>query len=187
MLDKYFVNKNSVLFAENRLLKFTVVVIGIAMIYFATKVESAVTAHKVIIVPAGLSTETEIDGNFLPDNYIDTMATYIMSLASNYTPASARGQFDRLLRLYAPDQLTGAKKVFYDFASAIEVSKNTSSFYISGISVDRKKHQIEVKGTRKEFTESAKLADQNKTYFIDFTVENGRFMITRFSEKADRS
>jgi conjugal transfer pilus assembly protein TraE len=187
MLDKVYLNKISGLFAENRLLKFTVLVIGVAMIYFAAKVESAVNSHKVIIVPAGLSVEVEIDGNYLPDSYIDTMATYVMSLTTNYTPVSARGQFDRLLKLYAPDQFANARKIFYDLASAIEVSKNTSAFYIAGISVDRKKGQIEVRGTRKQFSESTSLSDQNKVYFIDFTVANGRFMITKFSEMVDRS
>lgn len=110
-----------------------------------------------------------------------------MGLAANYTPVTARENFDRLLKLFRPDDFTVASKKFYDLAGAVEVSKNTTAFFITKISVDRKKSEIEVTGTRKQFSESSLIPDNGaaRTYYIDYAVENGRFMITNLTEKAD--
>ncbi len=187
MKEELYLNKMSNIVAKNRLLKFVVIVIGLATLYNTVAAQKALNSQKVVIVPAGLCTETVVEANTLSDDYLRTMTRYIIGLAANYNPASARGQFDELLRLYRPGNFPAAKKIFYDLASAVEVSKNTTAFYISKISVDKKKSEIEVNGQRTQFADSSSLSGSGavKVYYIDYTVENGKFMITKFSEKAD--
>lgn len=187
MDDQIYVNKVSKIFAENRLLKFVVVIIGIVTLYNAHVAQKALHSQKTVLVPLSLSEETTIDGNNLPDDYLEKTTRYVMGLAANYTPVTARGNFDRLLKLFRPDEFTVASKKFYDLASAVEISKSTTAFFITKISVERKKSEIEVIGTRKQFSESSLIPDNGaaRTYYIDYAVENGRFMITNITEKAD--
>ncbi len=187
MDHRLYLSKVSNVFAENRLLKFVVVIFGCTLLFFGMEVRRAVNNEKVILVPLTLTDETVIDGNNVTDDYIEKVTRYVMGLAANYTPATARGNFDRLLKLYRPQEFPAARKTFYELASAVEVSKNTTAFFISKMTVDRKKSEIEVTGTRKQFAESSVIPDDGglKTYYIDYAVENGRFMITRYSEKSN--
>jgi conjugal transfer pilus assembly protein TraE len=186
MDHKLYLSKVSNVFAENRLLKFTVVVLGLSLLFFGVEVRQAVNNQKIILVPLTLTDETAIDGNSVSDDYLEKMTRYVMGLAVNYTPATARGNFDRLLKLFRPQEFPAARKTFYELASSVEVSKNTTAFFISKISVDRKKGEIEVSGTRKQFGDSSALPDSGglKVYYIDYVVESGSFMITNFSEKS---
>ncbi|MFQ5456396.1 MAG: TraE/TraK family type IV conjugative transfer system protein [Nitrospirota bacterium] len=66
----------------------------------------------------------------------------------------------------------------------IELTGNvTSLFYIKKITLYKDKSQIEVTGLKREYSEDHKTEDGMKTYIIDYRFSNGKFMITRISEK----
>lgn len=178
-----FLQKSSNVYAENRLLKFFIVVIGVAVLintYFAYK---AFNSMRVILVPPVIDSKLEIAGDKGSDDYMKSFTRYVCGLALSYNALNARAQFAELLTMYAPESFPEAKKTFYNLADAIETTKVSNSFMIHKIVVDSSKHQIEVQGPGIQFAQDKKIDEMSKTYIIDYRIRNGRFEIMAFKEK----
>lgn len=178
-----FMQKTANLAAENRLLKFFIVVIGITVVINTAVTIRAFRMQKIILVPPIVDSRIEIAGDKASDGYVKTFVRYISALAFNYTPATARLQFGELLATYAPPAYPSAKKTFYDLADTIEMSHVTNSFVIQKIDIDSEKHQIDVLGNNLRYSEDRKVEESQRTYLIQYRIENGKFMITELKEK----
>jgi conjugal transfer pilus assembly protein TraE len=178
-----FLQKTANLSLENRILKLIVVVIGITVLINTVMTYRALNSHRTILVPPVINSRIEIAGDKASEEYIKSFTRYLCGLAFSYTSATARGQFDELLTMYAPDAFPEAKRTFYSLADSIETAKNTNAFYIQGLKVDIDRHQIEVIGLKRQFVEDRMIDSGIKTYIIEYRIENGRFMINKITEK----
>jgi len=177
-----FLQKSSNLYAENRLLKFVVVIIGIVTIVNTYTVTKALNTHTTILVPPVIKSRIEISGDKADEKYIKTFTRYITGLLLNYSPSTARSQFDELLALYAPRAYDAAKSEFYDMAESVEATGSNSIFYINAISVSEEESRIHVDGLLRRYIEDLKITDEVKTYFIRYRISNGRFMLEKVTE-----
>jgi conjugal transfer pilus assembly protein TraE len=178
-----FLQKTSNIVAENRLLKFVVVCIGLMQLVNSYMVYETYNSQRVVLVPPDLKSRVEISGREASDEYVKEITRYALGLALSYSPATARAQFDELLALYTPEAFPEAKRAYYDLAETIEMTGVTSVFHIHGISVSRDSSRIEVKGLKRLFAEDKKTEEGFKTYLIDYRILNSRFMIVNISEK----
>ena len=178
-----FMQKTSNLYAENRLMKFFIVIIGTAVVINTYVSYRALNSQRTILVPPVLNSKVEISGDKASDDYIKSFTRYICGLALGYNSAAARSQFVELLTIYAPESFPAAQKAFYDLADAIELSKVSNSYVIQRITVDSSKHQIEVQGTNMQFAQDKKVEESTKTYLIDYRIRNGKFEVLSFREK----
>ncbi len=179
---KIFMQRSSNLMAENRLLKLVVLVIGMTVLYNTYMVRKAMNTQRTILVPPVINTEIEIQGDKASDSYIRHFIRYTLNLAFNYTPATARKQFEELLTFYAPVTYPRAKKLFYELNDSIETAQISNIFYIQKISLDRTKRQVEITGLKRQYVQDVKSDESYKTYLVDYVIENGRFMIMDVSE-----
>ena len=169
---------------ENRLLKFTVLIIGIVTLINAGVMLKALGYQRVVIIPPGLQEKTTIEGNKLDEIYVSTFVRYISSLAFSYTPASARRQFDELLLHFDPSAYPQGKTTFYNLAEIITETQLTQVFYITEITVNTETKKIEIAGTKRQYIDDRKIEDDKKTYYIEYTILNGRFFILSITESA---
>jgi len=169
---------------ENRLLKFTVLIIGIVTLINAGVMLKALGYQRVVIIPPGLQEKTTIEGNKLDEIYVSTFVRYISSLAFSYTPASARRQFDELLLHFDPSAYPQGKTTFYNLAEIITETQLTQVFYIIEITVNTETKKIEIEGTKRQYIDDRKIEDDKKTYYIEYTILNGRFFILSITESA---
>ena len=178
-----FLNKKANLASENRLLKFVVLVIGIAV--FVSSIGSYYALHhqQIIIIPPGVENKIIVSGNTVNDEYTRTFARYISSLAFSYNPTTVKKQYEELLTLYDSRSYPKAKTTFYNLADRVEITKVSSVFYIDKIWVDKQKRQIEVQGKRQQYMDDRKVEDKTKVYLIGYKISNGKFKITSISEK----
>ena len=182
-----FMQKSSNLAGENRLLRFFVIVIGIAVLANSFFVYTSVKHQRTILVPVGINNRVEVADSNASDDYLRFITRYAASLALNYTPATARQQFGELLALYSPDSFPEAKKTFYSLADTIETAKVSNSFYIQHIQTDRERGVIEVTGQMRQFAEDKKVIDDLQAiYELGYRISDGRFMLTDFREKQRR-
>jgi len=179
-----YINKTSNLYAENRLLKFAVILIGIAVVVNGFFSYIAMQYQKVVILPPVVDRRVVISGNKVDDSYIKLFTRYAMSLLQNYTAATARGQFEEFLTLVTTSAYPEMQKRLYTLADTIKKLNMTSAFYPRKITVDEKKHIIEVTGLKKEFTHTTIVEDGPKKYRIKYKVINGRFYIDEVKEVA---
>lgn len=181
-MNKYMEQKNNFI-AGNRLLKFAVIMLGLGLVGNAFVTYSLSKRARTVIVPPVVNTRFEISGSRLSDEYVKLMTRYIMSLAANYTPLTARNNFDELLGVYDPDSHDEGKKTFYKLADTVETAHVTGSFFIQKIAVDEKKGQILVEGQKRLTANEQKVEEGPETYVIDYRNNNGRFAILNLSRK----
>jgi conjugal transfer pilus assembly protein TraE len=109
-----------------------------------------------------------------------------MGLAANYTPTTARNNFDEILSLYDPDSHGEGKKTFYKLADTVETAHVTGSFFIQKITIDENRRQILVEGQKRLTANEQKVEQGPETYVIDYGNNNGRFVIVNLSRKQPR-
>ena len=181
-MNKYMEQRNN-LIANNKLLKLAVAMIGLGLVVNAFVTYSLSKRARTIIVPPVVTTRFEISGSRLSDEYVKLMTRYIMGLAANYTPATARNNFDELLGLYDPDSHGEGKKTFYKLADTVETAHVTGSFFIQKITIDENKRQILVEGQKRLTANEQKVEEGPETYVIDYGNNNGRFVVANLSRK----
>jgi len=187
MLIKYFMQKSSNLFVENRLLKFCVVLLVIMSAYNSYMTNLALDKERTIIVPTHIHERIEFeDGNF-SDRYLEERVRDISSLAFNYSPATARIQYDRLLRYFAPEAYPSAHSLWYSLASRVETALVSSVFYFDDYKIDRGLKEIHIIGTRKQYSEDQFLSKDRKTYILAYNETGGQFQILSLLEQVQHN
>lgn len=174
--------KSSNLTAENRLLKFAIVVLSIGVVLNGFFTYAAMNKKTVVIVPPGLDKPVTVAGEKFDEEYIKTFAKHIGFLAYHYTAVSARSNFDELLAFYEPESFEAAKKLFYQTADAIETSGTSSIFYPEQITVDTGKRQIHIKGVRTMMLNGVVAEQGPRSFNIEFKAYNGRFYVRKVTD-----
>jgi len=180
-----YLHKTSNLFLENLLLKFAVVVMGIAVVLGSWFTHSTVRDQKVIIVPPGLNAKIEVGGSVADENYLRLFSRYVIDLFLTYTPANARKQFEEILTVTHPTVYADMKGQLYDLVENIESAGITSAFHIEEVkSISGKKGRaLEVKGAVRQFYKDTMVGDIRKTFIVRYRIDSGRFSITSIKEK----
>jgi len=177
-----FVQKSSNLFVENRLLKFVVVVMAIAVCFNSLMVYRAVKYQRTVLIPPTMTGTVEFVQGKPTESYIKDMSRKIVNLATTYSPPTARGQFEDLLALYTPEAYPTAAKSWYSLAGRIEESQVSSTFYMESITVGE--GFIEMFGNLVQFAGDTKLERAAKTFVVQYRIRDGRFEISEFKEKS---
>jgi len=172
-----YLQRSSNLFAENRLLKFVVVLIGLAVIYNTIMLKSVSQKARVVLVPPAMAAHPLASGSDASDEYIRSMARYTMALYLNYSPASIKGQVEDLLSIYSPDSYSKALKTFHSFIDDVRLSKTSSVYYITDIHVDRSNRVIRTEGLRRQFIQDKNIQNAAEKYQIFYQIIDGKFSI----------
>ena len=185
MKTSIFLQKASNLFVENRLLKFVVVVMALAVSFNSLMVYRAVRYQRTVLIPPTMTGTVEFIQGKPTDTYTQDLCRRIVNLAATYSPPTARAQFEELLNYYAPEVYPQASKTWYSLAGRVEESLVSSVFYLEKITLGEK--TIEVFGNLNQFAGDTPLATTSKTYLIDYQIRDGRFYLLSFEEKTPSS
>ena len=184
MKFKLYLNEFANVKHENKLLKFVIVVLTVCVLLSLYYTNSALEKEKIILIPPQTTQKIVFVGNKPNKAYFDQMTRYIISLALDYTSATARGQFNALLKLFSPDAFKQYEPVFYDLANRVKAAGNVANtFYISDIKVYPNKKEIIVTGTQYTFSGNSLLKQKIEKYAIAYNITPaGRFEITAFGK-----
>jgi conjugal transfer pilus assembly protein TraE len=180
---KLFTSKAANIFAENRMLKFTVLVLMAAVLVLSVCVVTAMNRERVILVPPVINSKVMITGDKASDDYLREFTRYIISLALTYNPANARGQFSELLAVYDPAGFPNARKDLYELADKIETTRASSAFHIQAMTNHGDKNQVEVQGSKMTYIGEMKADIVQTAYIVEYRFDNGKFVLTRLFEK----
>ncbi|WP_319549533.1 type IV conjugative transfer system protein TraE [Desulfogranum marinum] len=181
MNTNIFLQKTSNLFVENRLLKFVIVALSLAVTFNSFMVYRAVKYQRVVLIPPELTGTVEFVQGKPSDSYVKDVSRRLVNLAATYSPPTARAQFEELLAYYAPESYSEASSAWYSLASRVEESQVSSVFYLEKI--ERDEGLIEVFGNLKQFAANTPLENTSKTYQISYRLQDGRFYLISFKEK----
>ena len=180
---KLFTGKTANIFAENRMLKFTVLVLLAAVAALSFCVVTVMNRERVILVPPVINSKMTITGDHASDDYLREFTRYVVGLALTYNPANARTQFSELLAVYDPAGFPDARKELYELADRIETTRASSAFHIQDMTNHGEKNQVEVQGAKTTCIGEMKADTVQTTYLVEYRFDNGRFILTRLSEK----
>lgn len=181
MNTNIFLQKTSNLFVENRLLKFVIVSLALAVTFNSFMVYRAVKYQRVVLIPPELTGTIEFVRGKPSDNYVKDISRRLVNLAATYSPPTARAQFEELLSYYAPETYPEASEAWYSLASRVEESQVSSVFYLEKIELGE--GLIELFGNLKQFAANTPLENASKTYQVSYRLQDGKFYILSFKEK----
>ena len=176
-----YVQQSSNLYARNRLLQFVVIVLSACLVGTSFMTYRAVRHQKVILIPPQMTGTVEFVQGKPTEAYLQDVSRRIITLATTYSPHTARNQFNELLVYYAPEAYPEASTLWYSLAGRIEESQVSSVFYPQTLSL--KENRIEVFGDLKQYTGNTRLENTTRTYFLDYQIRDGRFSLLAFKEK----
>ena len=176
-----YLQQSSNLYAANQLLRFVVVVLCACLLGTAFFTYRAVRLQRVILIPPHMTGTVEFVQGRPSEGYLREIGQRVVSLATTYSPHTARSQFNELLVYYAPETWPEASARWYSLAGRIEEAQVSSVFYPEKFSVTE--DLIEVFGDLKQFTGTTRLENTTRTYRISYQVRDGRFSLLSFKEK----
>lgn len=180
---KLFTSKAANTFAENRMLKFTILVLLAAVLILSACVVTAMNKERVILVPPVINSKVVITGDHANEDYLREFSRYIVNLALTYNPANARSQFSELLAVYDPAGFPNARKDLYELADKIENTRASSAFHIQTMTNNPEKNQVEVLGAKMTYIGDMKADIVQASYILEYRFDNGKFILTRLYEK----
>lgn len=138
---------------------------------------------RTIIVPMSATEQAlQLVGDDPSDNYIKAVSRDVIGLMGTFTGASARAQFDEVLRYVHPqaynDMRDRLKKLAADMSSYREVTFATTPLHNQAVEVRR--DLIIVPAERIRFIGTTRNVERGQVE-IGYIVEGGRFWITSYN------
>ena len=175
----FFSNRDKVI-SQARLFKFIIVCLTICLTISSYFVYRAVSHHTVILIPSVITEKIEFIAGKPSKRYLIDIARQAINLGFNYSPATAREQFNELLTLFLPQAYAENSNVWYDIANRIEETKTSNILYIYNIEIQNE--VITIKGNNVKLFNNYEVKQNHKTYIIGYKIQEGRFGLEYIKE-----
>ena len=182
MYIKKFINKFDNLKAENRLLKFVIIVIGTGCVVSSMISYKAVKYQKVVILPPAVDKRIVIQGNSVNAEYIELFSKYAMSLLLNYTPQIYDDQINDLLKLTSPRYFPALNRKMIEMKENVKRLAITSMFYPQTLRINQDDQEIKILGLRIQTAQGYEVEREEKIYNLKYQMINGRFYVDGIEE-----
>lgn len=179
-----YVNKTSNVYAENKILRGLFVGIFVVVIYNTYQIDNLKNTRVERIIPIGQSVEYTFIGNAGSDEYLRSMAIFILQLCGDLSAGSARSQLALLQSFWHPTTAADYRDRFKTMSDEIEKFPSTSFdvtwdaakpvTYLPG---EVRIHAIKHKLIGSKIEKSSPIE-----YKIEYLMENGRFAVTHIKE-----
>lgn len=181
----FYMQKSSNLFAENRLLKFCLLIITLVTIYNTVMMGRALRYTRTILVPANMDRKIEFIEGKPTDEYVKQIGRSLSTLGLSFSPATVRSQFGEMLKYYAPAAYPDAYKMWYTLASRVEEAKVSQVFYLRNMKLNINTNEIELIGEKRQYTDEKMIkGDEFAKYVITYQITDGKFEVLTFLDKS---
>ncbi len=169
--------------AENRLLKFCLLLTMGITIVNSFVAYHAMNNQKVVILPPMVDRRIAIRGNDADDEYLKLMARYSIKLLFDYTPSNAEQNFSDFLKLASPRVFSSMRSDLDKIIEEVVRLRISSSFHINSIKKMGTANRIELIGLRSKFADDVHVEDAIENHIVDYEIDDGTFRITGVSQK----
>jgi conjugal transfer pilus assembly protein TraE len=185
MSFKEFLNRQAAILGANRLLKFFVIVLGIAWIANTVMVYEALHYFRVVLIPPGLDREASTTGKSADDNYLTMQGRYLAGLVWSFSPDTIKKNYEDVLKMYSPAEYAQAKKEFYAVVRDVTANQIASDFRVREVKIDQTQGLITLGGVRQQYIEQQRVDTSEKTLVIKYQFSNGMFQVLEIKEKKE--
>jgi len=169
--------------AQNRLLKFAVSIIALAVMVLGVFTYGAVKHQKVVVVPVGLQSQVWVGGNDASDEYIKHTSRYLALLLLHYTPTNAAEQFEDFMRFVPPERFSDFQAQLAQILDKVKMLNVTSVFHVQEVLLNRQQRQVEVKGLLVQYAGTTKAKEGPAVCRIFYRIADGRFWVEDVEQK----
>lgn len=177
-----FLGTTANLARSNRVLTTMVVVLSIGYTINTAGFFYALEHQTTILIPPTGGSGLTVTPHRADQAYLSEITRYISSLAWSYSPATARPQFNELLRHVAADRYQQLQAQLYDLASRVEKSGAVSSIHIQHMAIQHDSGTITLTARRLISLPGQIPDDRRATLIVRFVLENGRFKVTELQD-----
>lgn len=165
------------LIAENRVLKFTVLLMALTNVVLGFLFLSVRGSQRIVVVPPEVKKEFWVAGREVSLSYLEQVFYYVTFSLLNVSPETVDESLSRVYVFLTtdPELITQIKEAFREYAEAIKRKKVYQVFYPMGIDV--KGNEVLVKGVLKKMVGAGDVGEESKTVRYWFRVEGGRLFI----------
>ena len=164
--------------AENRLLKFAVVVIAASNILFGLLAYTAVKTKQVVIVP--LTSSRVIVGRNPDPEYLVQVSRFVFDNLLTYTPYTVKKQYELVLSLFDPSVYEQYKKIFSSFVENAKDAKLASVFIPDKLEHSIKTHTVRITGKKLTLFEDTVVEKKKVIYELKYSFRYGTFRILSY-------
>lgn len=168
--------------AENKLLKFALIVVAAASVGSAYFSYSSVKHQKTVILPATVDKRIVITGNDVNHNYLKLFSKYTLNLAFTYTPGNFADQASDLLKICTPRFYPVLQKKLFKMEQSVKNLGITSSYYPIELQVDKEAKEIVSNGIRFKTAHGQDMENTGKKYLLTYEIIDGRFFLDGIQE-----
>ena len=175
---KKYIEEKAELARQNRLLRFIVFIMAVAIIINGVYVYKASISQKVVLVPLGLTKEVYVTGDEASQEYLSDVAHLFISLLYQYTPSTAPSQFESVLKFAHPSFYPELQRTLYRRLKEINDLQITATFLIEKLEIRPQEKRIKVTGTYTEKFGTHSPVSARKEIELNYDISAGRFYIT---------
>ena len=164
--------------AENRLLKFAVVVIAASNLLFGFLAYTATKYKQVVVVP--LTSSRVLVGKNPDPAYVMQVSRFVFDNLLTYTPWTVKKQYELVLQLFDPSVYRQYRKIFENFVKTASESKLSSVFIPAKFLHCPEKQVIKAEGVKLTLLEDEVVEKKFVVYELKYRVKYGTFRILSF-------
>lgn len=182
---KNYLSSVSNVYRNNSLLKVGFIVLLLMQIGTWQQQKSYLDSQKIVLTPIGHANNMWVSNNDASDEYLLFMTDYALGLLGNYNAHTVQEQFNKLVKLHSPEKAGEAKRKLDGLAVAIKKYVTAGSqlnYKNEDIAIDREQHVIKVKAHNERYLNGVRSGTSNKTYYLFYTIEGGRFWLQDIKE-----
>lgn len=186
MLFPNYVSYVSRVFAENRLMKFVIVVLVCLLVYSQVKIIEFSENTRTVIVPSGLTDMVSVSNSTADEAYLNAMGVYIATLLYSTTPVTVENQYSMLMKLFDTDAYNAFNNALFSAAATHKKNEVTQILKIDKITVEYAPHTrliIDTSVERYIYSNKSETGTSRHQLIVDFEIRHGRFYITDFKEQ----
>ncbi len=178
-----FIGTTANLTRSNRMLSSMVVALSIGYGVNTAGVFYALNHHTTVLIPPSGGGPLTVTPHRADQAYLSEVARYISNLAWNYSPGTARSQFNELLRHVHEQQYQQIKTQLYDLAARVEKSGAVSSIHIQQMAISQDRGTITLTVRRLISLPGQSADDRQASLAIHFLLDHGRFKVTELQDR----
>lgn len=182
--EKGFIQTESNVFAENRMLKLGFFVLVIVTIWNGYAVHNLQDNMRTTVLPPFTDKEWVLTGNDANDEYLADIGLHTVQLVGTWTPGSVREQLNQVLKLIHPDSYPKYRDQFKQISDRAQkyASVSFAVQWDPGQAIERRENTITIRAVRRRITGDQISRTEPVDYVIHFSIEAGRFWIRDISD-----
>lgn len=157
---------------------------GAANIGLISLTYSAIGRERTVIIPPEVHKSFWVDNATVSKEYLELMGTWVLDLETSLTGHNIDWKHTQLLKYVIPSSYTKLKS-YMDGASVAYHRDNLATvFNVQTMHVEQDKLRVTFSGILTTFMGDRKIADNSKTYIIEFLYTGTKLYLKTFEEAA---